>query len=236
MWRWIISLAAAIVTISCSPRQTRSPVAVDESSLQSAAALADVFANAPGLETVQQVDTFGYREQYQRRLADGVREGRYLRFNADGQRVEEAFYRNDTLHGPRIFYFPGGDTLSIEQYRMGLFEGEFRQYYENGQLQLSGMYRLNEMSGEWRQYYDSGELKEVVTFQDNAENGPFVEYFRNGNLKAEGNYLNGDHEHGLLKLYDETGRLVRKMDCDKGKCRTVWRAEGEEEEDVSDRR
>ena len=51
-----------------------------------------------------------------------------------------------------------------------------------------------------------------------------MEYFRNGNLKAEGSYLDGDNEHGLLKLYDETGRLIRKMECEQGVCRTFWRA------------
>lgn len=234
MSRWIIGWATGVaLLVGCSPKKTDLPMA---DSLQSAADYASAFADVPGLEMVEKVDSFGYREQFQRRLADGVREGRYLRFNAEGKRMEEAFFHNDTLNGPRIFYFTNGDTLSIEQYSMGNFEGEFRQYYENGQLQLKGMYRNNEMTGQWQQFYESGELKEVVTFRANAENGPFTEYFQNGNLKAEGNYLNGDHEHGLLKLYDENGRLVRKMDCDMGKCRTIWRAEGEEEEDTPNRR
>jgi len=51
-----------------------------------------------------------------------------------------------------------------------------------------------------------------------------VEYHPNGSLKAEGQYLNGDFEQGELKLYDETGRLVRIMDCEQGVCRTRWQA------------
>lgn len=181
-----------------------------------------------GLEVVEQVDDYGYTERFQRRIADGVREGRYQRIGPAGIVEEEAFYVADTLHGARILFYSSGDTLSIEHYHRGDFEGPYRQYYENGQLQLAGQYEANKATGKWHQYYDSGELMEIVTFADNVENGPFVEFFRNGNLKAEGSYLDGDNEHGLLKLYDETGMLVRKMECERGVCRTIWRAEDPE--------
>ena len=35
-------------------------------------------------------------------------------------------------------------------------------------------------------------------------------------------YLDGDNEHGELKLFDEQGVLTKKMNCDKGICRTSW--------------
>jgi len=182
-------------------------------------------AVSAGLELVEQTDGFGYLVRYQRRIADGVRQGRYQRIGPAGVLREEAYYLADTLHGPRVLFHPSGDTLSIEHYHRGAFEGPYRQYYENGELQLAGQYQNNEVSGKWHQYYDSGELMEIVTFEHNVEKGPFVEYYRNGNLKAEGAYLDGDYEHGLLKLYDESGALVRKMDCEQGVCRTIWQAE-----------
>jgi len=78
------------------------------------------------------------------------------------------------------------------------------------------------MEGKWKTYYPSGKLKEVVTFVDNEENGPFVEYYENGKIKAEGTYIDGDNEHGLLLLYNPFGVLYKKMQCDHGKCRTIW--------------
>ena len=63
---------------------------------------------------------------------------------------------------------------------------------------------------------------EEVSFQDNQENGPFTEYHENGQLKAEGYYQEGDNEHGLLKIYDKQGELVKTMNCQHGVCRTVW--------------
>ncbi len=53
---------------------------------------------------------------------------------------------------------------------------------------------------------------------------PLSEYHPNGQLKAEGYYKNGDKEEGLLKLYNETGKLVKTMNCNSGICRTVWKA------------
>ena len=183
-------------------------------------------AVSAGLEVVEYTDDYGYTERYQRRIADGVREGRYERIAPDGTIREAAFYLADTLHGARILFYPSGDTLSVEHYQRGAFQGPFRQYYENGTLQLAGQYDANEATGKWLQYYADGALMEIVNFEGNVENGPFVEYFPNGNLKAEGRYLDGDNEHGLLKLYNESGALIRKMECERGVCQTVWSAEG----------
>ena len=48
--------------------------------------------------------------------------------------------------------------------------------------------------------------------------------------KAAGNYLAGDNEHGELKLFDENGELIKKMNCNNGLCQTSWTKE--ENEDV----
>lgn len=81
------------------------------------------------------------------------------------------------------------------------------------------------MDSIWVRYYETGQIKEEVTFRDNDENGPFTEYYANGNLKAEGFFKDGDNEHGLLKLYDEEGVLVKTMDCKNGICKTIWKKE-----------
>ncbi len=184
-----------------------------------------------GVEKVEAVDNYGYTEKYTRSKTDFAKQGLYEKFDSSGQIVESAHYANDTLDGFRVLYFENGDTQIVESHRMGQFDGPFRAYYENGVLELEGQYLANEMTGQWKRYYDSGELMEVVTFAENAENGPFVEYYRNGNKKAEGTYRNGDNEHGLLKLYNETGEMVRTMNCEMGICRTMWAAESEKDKE-----
>lgn len=182
------------------------------------------------LETVNTQDEYGYTEVYQRDKEDYGKEGVYERYNEKNIKVEEAVYRNDTLSGYRILYYENGDTQVVENYVDGHFDGVFQAYYENGQLEINGTYNDNTMDGPWKRYYQNGQLMEIVTFRNNEENGPFTEYHENGKLKAEGSYLNGDNEHGELKLYDESGELIRKMNCENGICRTVWSRESSENE------
>ncbi|MEL6986607.1 MAG: toxin-antitoxin system YwqK family antitoxin, partial [Bacteroidota bacterium] len=92
-----------------------------------------------------------------------------------------------------------------------------------------GNYVNGQMEGKWKSFYNNGQLKEVVTFIGSQENGPFIEYYENGNLKAEGNYKDGDHEHGLLVLYKEDGTIERKMNCVNGRCSTTWSSEEKKE-------
>ncbi len=173
------------------------------------------------LEAVEAQDEYGYTEKYFRRSSDYAKEGWYQRFDTQNRKVEEAHYLHDTLDGMRILYYNSGDTMSVETYRNGSFEGPFRAYHENGKKKAEGNYAANAMSGVWLSYYPDGALKESVTFRDNAENGPFKEYHPNGKIKAEGSYLDGDNEHGELKIYDENGELLRTMICNLGVCRTV---------------
>ena len=158
--------------------------------------------------------------------------GEYKRFTEDAVMIETAEYSNGVLNGERRIYYTNGKPELLETYKDGNFEGTYRYYYENGNVELEGEYVGGAMEGTWTRYYLDGQVMEKVEFSNNEENGPFVEYHENGKLKAEGTYLDGDNEHGELKLYDETGTLVRKMDCNNGICRTTWEKEEEQNENT----
>lgn len=182
--------------------------------------------NPIALEEVTTRDEYGYTITYTKRKTDQAKEGWYRKYDTQNRKVEEAHYQNDRLDGLRILYYESGDTMSVETYRRGLFEGAFRAYHENGQLKTLGKYVNNAIEGEWLSYYPNGQLRESVIFRDGAENGPFKEYYPNGQLKAEGAYLDGDNEHGELKLYNEDGSLQRVMMCHRGVCRTIAAGDG----------
>ncbi|MEL6862930.1 MAG: toxin-antitoxin system YwqK family antitoxin [Bacteroidota bacterium] len=183
------------------------------------------------VESVSNVEENGDKVTYSRKKTDYAKQGKYIRHNAQGQLLEEANYANDTLHGPRTLYFSNGKPEIVETYEMGQFVGPYLLYFENGQLQQEGEYIGGQMEGAWKTFYETGELKEVVHFTNSEENGPFIEYYKNGQIKAEGEYLNGDNEHGLLELYDESGQLTKKMECNKGICRTIWTLEETPQQD-----
>lgn len=184
---------------------------------------------AANIEMVEREDNYGNLERYSRRKSDYARQGIFSKFDKEGHLLEQAQYENDTLHGIRVLFFEEtGDTNVVENYNRGRFHGPYRVYYPSGKIELTADYVNNVMEGEVKKYYETGELMETVTFQDNEENGPFKEYYTNGNLKTEGFYMKGDNEHGLLKMFNEAGELVKTMNCQHGVCRTIWKAPGTE--------
>lgn len=179
------------------------------------------------LEVIENLDDNGkLLEKYTRTKDTYAKEGLFQAFYPDGTVWIEAYYKNDSLVGERKMYYESGSIQIIENYNNGIFTGKYESFYENGQLDITGEYVNNAMEGEWKRYYDTGELMEVVVFKGNNENGPFKEYYKNGNLQAEGEYLNGEFEHGLLKEYDEAGEMTSRKQCYKGICQTIWTKEG----------
>lgn len=192
------------------------------------------------VKQVETIETFNdsgkLQERFTRKKKDFAKHGTYFKYYPNGKVEEQAEFVNDTLQGQRILFYDAGDTLIVEHYQKGIFQGPYRSYYANGVLESEGNYRSGEMDGQWHFFYKNKQVKEVVEFANNEENGPFVEYHENGKLKAKGTYkttaenIDGNKEHGPLELYDENGALERKMNCNLGVCRTTWsREEGEKE-------
>ena len=153
------------------------------------------------------------------------KDGLYQRFS-DGILQEKAHYKADVLSGRRTLYFPDGKPEIEEYYEDGLIIGTYKAYYEDGTTLQEAHYISGMMQGPLKTYYKNGQLKELVTMVDNEENGPFKEYHENGQLKWEGRFLNGDNEFGLLKHYNDSGELIKKMECDSlGVCATIWTLE-----------
>lgn len=181
--------------------------------------------------TAEKVELRGERghitERYETQ-GDSVRHGVSEQYDEAGRLTARQEYREGLLDGERVIFDNEGNVVVRERYRKGNFEGPYRFYYPSGQVELEGNYRNNVMTGEWKRYYPNGQLMEIVQFEQNEENGPFVEYYENGKLKAEGQYYHGDNEHGLLKLYDESGDLIRTMECDSGRCQTTWKRDDQE--------
>jgi hypothetical protein len=190
--------------------------------------LAFIFSCSSNLETIETKDEDGYLIKYSRKKSDYAKQGLFTKLYPSGTLYEEANYVNDTLHGERKLYYENGKIEILETYDHGYFTSPYKRYYDDGQLQLDGFYKDNKATGIWTRYYKNGQIKDAVTLLDNDENGPFTEYYENGNLKAEGTYKGTDtdtgypREHGLLKMYAESGELVKKMDCNMGRCKTIW--------------
>lgn len=179
------------------------------------------------LEQVREKNSYGHYEVYTQTKDTKVKNGYYTVVTENGQMIEKSFYVNDTLDGYRILYFENGNTQVVEHYKEGNFHGDFLSYFPGNKLQTRGRYEDNKMVGDWKYFYKDGRLKEVVQFNENMENGPFIEYHKNGQLKARGTYYEGDKRHGLLELFNESGELIEKQNCNYGKCKSFWKLKKE---------
>lgn len=174
-------------------------------------------------ETVKDPATGRITEKKTIRRSDGVLHGALERYHPDGTPSEQASYREGKLYGVRMLYREDGSKDIEESYENGIFHGPYRTYHPDGKLKSEGHYEQGVLTGTWHSYYPSGQLKETVTMRDNMENGAFEEYHENGRIKAKGTYKGGDKEDGKLELFDESGELIRVMNCTDGACITTWK-------------
>ncbi len=174
------------------------------------------------LKSVSEINDLGYKSVYSVDPKTQLKEGLYKVYDANGNLYEEINYQAGEINGSRTLYYPNGNKEVVENLSAGKYQGLFQSFYESGGIKAEGNYENNIAIGKWKSYYEGGQLKDIATFENNEENGPFIEYHENGKLKAEGNFKDGDQEHGLLLLYDEEGQLERKMDCNLGRCTTIW--------------
>lgn len=175
-------------------------------------------------ERMEQVDDYDYKEVFYVSKKTGKKSGTYEKFYPDGNLYERAEFSDGELHGVRQLMYPSGKVEILENYVKGKYQGLSQTFYEDGQLRNEGQYNDNTANGIWKSFYSNGQLKEEVMYVKNEEQGPFKEWHKNGNIKAQGTYKDGDNEHGELKLFDDNGQLLRKMDCKMGACTTVWKS------------
>jgi len=154
-----------------------------------------------------------------------VYNGPYTKIDSAGVLIERGNFLSGKMHGIREILFPDGIVKVRERYIDGEMTDLYEYYYPNGKHELKGYYIDGAMYGPWMKYDDRGNLIEVVTMIENEEMGPFTEYFADGKIQAQGMYLHGPNEDGLLNLFNESGELYKTMLCDSGRCLTTWQKE-----------
>ena len=120
-------------------------------------------------------------------------------FYSFGYQIDENFT------GQVIKKYKNGQVKSIENFKNGKLNGEFKEFFENGSLFQIGTFKNGDMKN-IKVFYENGNLK----FEQNLKNrkGKYRGYYPNGKLEAEGEVFQGD-EIGLWKYYNEEGNLLK---------------------------
>ena len=120
-------------------------------------------------------------------------------FYSFGYQIDENFT------GQVIKKYKNGQVKSIENFKNGKLNGEFKEFFENGSLFQIGTFKNGDMKN-IKVFYENENLK----FEQNLKNrkGKYRGYYPNGKLEAEGEVFQGD-EIGLWKYYNEEGNLLK---------------------------
>jgi antitoxin component YwqK of YwqJK toxin-antitoxin module len=114
---------------------------------------------------------------------NGRKSGEWKTYYKNGAIAIIENYINDTLNGPKLYFYPSGKIEGKYSYKKGIEIDSAKHYFENGNLNFE-------------EYRDKSGIL----------NGEFKIYFENGNLSQLGNYKNSKF-HGIEKIFSEEGSL-----------------------------
>ena len=127
MWKW---LAAAMILV-----------------------VAGVAWAAPGTNgTVEEKYDSGAIKARYSVAADGVRQGSFQTFYADGKAKETGEYARGELQGEFYSFHPNGQRALSCSYQKGALEGAWTSFDDKGQKTASGEYRAGKKSGVFRDF------------------------------------------------------------------------------------
>lgn len=117
-----------------------------------------------------------------------AQDAHWIYYYSSGAVKDEAYYKNEQLHGP------------------------WKTFYESGNLAIEGYFNEGLYTGEWKLYYENGALKARGFFDDSDQklyDGYCIYYYHNGQKMSEGPFIDG-LEHGFWKMYYPSGQIAVK--------------------------
>ncbi|CAL2086613.1 tetratricopeptide repeat protein [Tenacibaculum sp. 190524A05c] len=139
---------------------------------------------------------------------DGVKDGEFLEYYANGDVYYKANYSGDNVVGTaKKFHFNKKLSSEIE-YSGESMNGSYRSYHDNGQLQEDGQTLEGQYHGPWKIYYDNGVLQNEFTYDKGRVHGLYKYYDTDGKLYYEYQYRKG--EIISYKFYNKKGEIVKE--------------------------
>ena len=148
-----------------------------------------------------------------------------------GKIVGEGITKEDGVRdGEWKLYFANGELKAEGKYTNGVKTGRWTYYHKNGNVEQTGVYdKQGRPKGDWMWYYASSELLREEAYLDGMLDGLTTEYNEDGTIIAEGEFIEGEEEgpwiyqygdhreegnysygmrNGVWKYYTSDGKLV----------------------------
>lgn len=111
----------------------------------------------------------------------------------------------DNFTGEVIKKYKNGQIHSIENFKNGKLDGEFKEFFEDGNLSQIGNFKNGDLEN-IKVFYENGKLKFELKLKNRK--GKYKGYYSNGQLEEEGEAFQGE-ETGVWNFYDEKGKLLK---------------------------
>ena len=125
----------------------------------------------------------------------------FVSFYSFGYQIDENFT------GQIIKKYKDGQVESIENFKNGKLNGEFKEFFEDGSLSQIGTFKNGDMKN-IKVFYENGNLKFEQNLKDRK--GRYKGYYPNGQLEEEGEVFQGE-KIGVWKYYNEEGKLSSEV-------------------------
>ncbi len=125
-----------------------------------------------------------------------------------GVRIEETYKEGDGVY-VRSWYPNGGKEFQAAM-RNGQPDGVVRKWHPNGNLKAVVTYKNGLSEGPAKEWHEDGWLKCEGAFQAGEMHGKWV-YYRSGGAKTHESELVEGKTNGLLRAWDESGRLTNEI-------------------------
>ena len=125
----------------------------------------------------------------------------FVSFYSFGYQIDENFT------GQIIKKYKDGHVESIENFKNGKLNGEFKEFFEDGSLSQIGTFKNGDMEN-IKVFYENGNLKFEQNLKDRK--GRYKGYYPNGQLEEEGEVFQGE-KIGVWRYYNEEGKLSSEV-------------------------
>jgi len=123
----------------------------------------------------------------------------------DGKKVAEGITKSDGVRDGDWKEFHADGTLKVVgKYDNGVKVGEWKYFHPNGNPEQTGRYNSKgQLTGDWFWYYPSGNIRREETFVNGRADGLMTEYDDDGNIITQGEFIEGMEEGEWFLQYGD---------------------------------
>ena len=140
-----------------------------------------------------------------------------VKYDKDGNTIEEGFIKDGIKEGQWIEYNPkDGKIKSITSYINGNLNGKYLEFDNRGYLMITAEFKNDDLNGKYIKY-KYNKIIEEANYENGKLNGVRTKYFDgNGKKQEEVEYKN-DVIDGVVRYFDDKGEVMLEYVYKNGK-------------------